>query len=355
MSIASIRVRGLPNLRNTCYLNSILQILLHTPGFIDNLKTYHRHQQKDTQEYRVSALLINFLLRYVDQSLPDKDVYDALVHFVRAFLAYHAQFAGQQDQHEYLMTLFKIIHDNIHLQKQFNIIGSPTSTQDRLEYKALQCFRLDAYSLSDARLDADSKACYVSPITQMFSGQFHYQTECRNPACRFVSDRFETFRAWEFPLGFADRTEVDLLEAMTQATSVIQLDDFYECDQCHVKTPSLRRCTIWRLPEILVIALKRTIYYTEEGRYVSFKDARAVRVPSQFDIRGHMTHDTERTRYELYATGNHIGAVQSGHCTAYACDLENKDKWYWIDDMGVTEITALDGSQVYLLFYRRCL
>jgi ubiquitin C-terminal hydrolase len=61
--------------------------------------------------------------------------------------------------------------------------------------------------------------------------------------------------------------------------------------------------------------------------------------------------------YELFATVNHIGSMQSGH---YVANVKVNDKWYHCNDAHVSlagpddgEAAMLKSEGAYILFYTR--
>lgn len=47
--ISTTEIKGFPNLNNTCYMNSFLQILIHTPNFIKELKKIKKEKKIDNE------------------------------------------------------------------------------------------------------------------------------------------------------------------------------------------------------------------------------------------------------------------------------------------------------------------
>lgn len=347
---------GLDNLGNTCYLNSILQILMNTPGFLRLFMRYKKQSKEPRGSTSDVATSFGELMDAYHHGSPDATKHH-LVMFIRIFHQSHDSFGlgfGQHDQHEYLMFLLRAIHDSIHVTTKFNILsdGQPTPTNE-LELASLKALRVDGMSTTDKMLKHDDKdnICYDSIVTRMFTGQYRSQTECQNPACKYMSNRFETFRSWELSIGHPDKDNVKLEESMNDFIGITQLDeeDSYECDKCKQRTRSLRKCTLWRLPEILVITLKRNIYHNVGHRHVSIKDPRVVHVPLMLDVKPYLSASRKNTKYKLYSTANHLGTPHGGHC--YSQILED-DKWFVVNDIEIKEGLA-HASHVYILFYQR--
>ncbi len=347
-------MKGLPNFGNTCYLNSIIQILANTPQFIECLKSFPlKLAGADGEELSlpVGIAFYKLLNSYHTRSDNESQLRGDLGSFITYFIRYHDSFGmGQQDQHEYLMLLFRIIHDTINAPCKFHITGQPRSDLDRLEQKALISYRIDGTSTHADNLQKSDTRAYDSAIFRLFTGQFHFQTECRN--CHYISHRFETFRSWEVPAGNPGKDTLTLEDSLEECTGVTQLavEDMYECDNCHIKTQSLRKCSIWRLPEILVINIKRNITHLVDGRFVTLKDPRAVKSPDVLVCAPYMSVTRDRSVYSLYATANHFGSPSHGHCMCYIKDGEG---WCYLDDERIGRTDRIDQNSQYILFYSR--
>ena len=90
-------------------------------------------------------------------------------------------------------------------------------------------------------------------------------------------------------------------------------NDLWYCPRCKKNQPASKKIDLWKLPEILVIHLKR---FSQVRRWGNKIDTLI-----DFPIRGlDMTHrvlgtDTEDSLlYDLYAVDNHYGGMGGGHC-----------------------------------------
>lgn len=287
---------------------------------------------------------------YHDDDSSGETLTDSLKAFIHQFQICHRQFGyGQHDQHEYLTFLLRTIHDTINSPSNMTIY--PHAEQlpyaDQLELDSIKSLRMEGMSLSTGNLDPEGKLCYNSVVVEMFTGQYRSQTQCQNPDCRYISDRFECFRCCELPIGNRGRPTVSIGDILTEFVSVTQLDDGYECDRCKQKTRSKRRCTFWRLPEVLIFNLKRI---NHDGRRLS-RDSREVDADQELDMSAYLTAPRpESSRYELYATGNHLGTDRGGHCYA---QIRTPDGWCTANDDRLITGLQPDARHSYLLFYRR--
>ncbi|KAG9160439.1 hypothetical protein Leryth_008823 [Lithospermum erythrorhizon] len=128
-------------------------------------------------------------------------------------------------------------------------------------------------------------------------------------------------------------------------------EDMWYCPNCKKHQQASKKLDIWRLPEILVIHLKRFSY----NRYFKNKLETFVDFPiDDFDLSSYLIKsDTFCHHYSLYAVSNHYGGLGGGHYTAFA---QHKHKmWYEFDDHRVFAVNEdqIRTSAAYVLFYRR--
>ncbi|KAL9425121.1 hypothetical protein AB3S75_032119 [Citrus x aurantiifolia] len=114
------------------------------------------------------------------------------------------------------------------------------------------------------------------------------------------------------------------LEAFLREEPLVPEDMWY-CPQCKERRQASKKLDLWRLPEVLVIHLKRFSYSS-----------------------------SRRQLYELYALTNHYGGMGSGHYTAHI-KLLDENRWYNFDDSHISPINEDDvkSAAAYVLFYRR--
>lgn len=142
------------------------------------------------------------------------------------------------------------------------------------------------------------------------------------------------------------------LEAFLREEPLVPEDMWY-CPQCQEQRQASKKLDLWRLPEVLVIHLKRFSY----SRSMKHKLETFVNFPIRdFDLTNYVVdkRSSKRQLYELYALTNHYGSMGSGHYTAHI-KLLDENKWYNFDDSHISPINEDDvkSSAAYVLFYRR--
>ncbi|XP_053147018.1 ubiquitin carboxyl-terminal hydrolase 43 isoform X2 [Hemicordylus capensis] len=145
-------------------------------------------------------------------------------------------------------------------------------------------------------------------------------------------------------------------------------DDAWRCPHCQVLQQGTVKLSLWTLPDILVIHLKRFRQVGEQRHKLS--------TLVHFPLRGldMAPHVAKRSRgskwgpwkhpapesspsnflYDLYAVCNHHGSMQGGHYTAY-CRNVLDGHWYSYDDSTVEPVLEDEVSTrgAYILFYQR--
>lgn len=130
-------------------------------------------------------------------------------------------------------------------------------------------------------------------------------------------------------------------------------EDMWYCPRCKERRQASKKLDLWRLPEVLVIHLKRFSF----SRSTKHKLETFVNFPiHDLDLTNYVAckSSTQRQLYELYALSNHYGSMASGHYTAYI-KLLDENKWYNFDDSHIIPMNEEDvkSAAAYVLFYRR--
>ena len=148
----------------------------------------------------------------------------------------------------------------------------------------------------------------------------------------------------------------DCLEEFTKEEKLGE-DDLWYCPRCKKHQQATKRFDLWKLPEILVVHLKRfsnsRMLRDKIDAFVDFpiegldleamvgEREVAMRLQKQgFDVSSLGLQDVDEPLvYDLYAVDEHLGGLGGGHYRAYALNHVTK-KWYHFDDSFVTESTA---------------
>uniref|UniRef100_A0A8C5WR29 ubiquitinyl hydrolase 1 n=1 Tax=Laticauda laticaudata TaxID=8630 RepID=A0A8C5WR29_LATLA len=145
-------------------------------------------------------------------------------------------------------------------------------------------------------------------------------------------------------------------------------DDAWRCPHCQVLQQGMVKLSLWTLPDILIIHLKRFRQVGEQRHKLST----LVHFPLQgLDMAPHVAKRSRGSKwgpwkqslteegqctflYDLYAVCNHHGSLHGGHYTAY-CYNSLDGRWYSYDDSTVEPVMEEDISTrgAYILFYQR--
>ncbi|KAG7487256.1 ubiquitin carboxyl-terminal hydrolase 43 [Solea senegalensis] len=159
-------------------------------------------------------------------------------------------------------------------------------------------------------------------------------------------------------------------------------DDAWKCPHCKQLQQGMVKMSLWTLPDILILHLKRFRQVGERRNKLST----LVRFPlTGLDMAPHMVKRTQSMRnlnlgawapswkqpsgqrhqpvdmtlpldyqYDLYAVCNHHGGMHGGHYTAY-CRNSVDGQWYSYDDSSVDLVPEEEVCTrgAYILFYQR--
>jgi len=140
------------------------------------------------------------------------------------------------------------------------------------------------------------------------------------------------------------------------------------CSKCKAHVPALKTMAVRRLPNILLIHLKRFDWGNSRGRKISYLvdfpleglDMRASELlEEEFHVGGNAGNEIDAT-YDCFGVVNHMGQMGFGHYTAYAREIDadnsvKKEGWYCFNDSDCRPVHSEDvvSEAAYILFYRR--
>ena len=380
---------GIRNAGNTCFVNSTLQSLARTPGFLQAL-----NMKKDTATS--SSALLQSLHSLLDKCsvLPDASGgYVALdASEVLANVAERAphlvvspksgQRQSQQDAAEFLLWLLDALHDDI---PRTNTSACSQNHSDFLITKEECSLKLQLANSEDmstiqgplielATVDwALQSKNGSSSIHDLFLGQIVEARECQN--CKKLSVNVEYFTVLPLPIPDQPASAALALESCFHCFSTVEELDHSNMMTCSciplqegnelILTPGKRIAMLSRLPKRLVIQLTRFSYSTKLKSVR--KNIAHIAIPTTIDIAPHIMESKfhanlskqKTVLYKLYAFCTHTGAQSTsfGHYMAYC--LASNGVWYCFNDGHVSEVRDIENElltnsilqNAYMLFY----
>ncbi|RIB16224.1 hypothetical protein C2G38_2247164 [Gigaspora rosea] len=334
---SGIGTTGLRNLGNTCFMNSILQCLSGTLPFaryfLDG--SFKRHINRDNPLGTKGELADKFatLIRVM---WSDQYVSVSPVTFKEAIGCFAPQFSGseQQDSQEFLAYLLDGLHEDLNLNYHNTEINDLNQDDDDLDNLPLNIASELAW---EKHLMRNS-----SIVVSLFQGQFCNRLMCMT--CGKTSTSFDVFMYLSLPIpsNIKNIKRVDLEMCLKSfiKEEILDGNDAWNCPRCNCPRRTTKQLSISRLPDILLIHLKRFSFYgpfrDKLETMVHFPIRRldlTPYVPSNSSDGGSRPNSQQMGPfvYDLYAISNHYGGLNGGHYTA--CVRNGyRNEWHNFDD-----------------------
>jgi ubiquitin C-terminal hydrolase len=187
-----------------------------------------------------------------------------------------------------------------------------------------------------------------SPLTDLIFGMMRIQYTCGG--CNTVHTRWETFNVLKVSLANdATGKPLPLMDCIQKELHDEYIDD-YHCDHCKLKTKTKKSQTIWKLPRVLILTLKRfTPMGTRDNSNLNY-DGKDMRFTDLFSPES--SENTKQKMYKLFATVDHHGHHMGGHYTSQ-CFSPVWKTWHRYDDESAFKIEEPHfGSETYILMFR---
>jgi ubiquitin C-terminal hydrolase len=292
---------GLKNQGATCYLNSLIQALYHTPAFRRAILQW----QYDPQVHRKESKCIPLQLQKLFANL-------------------------------------KLSESKAVETKELTESFGWTSREVFVQHDVQELLRVLFDSLSSSNL----------PINDLYEGTMRDYVICTQ--CKRVGGRKDNFL--DLQLVIQNAKHLDEALDNFQFEEILDGSNQYFCEQCNKKVDAKKGLKILSVPDVLTLHLKRfDIDYNTMSR---IKLNNEVIFPLTLDMNKHLRSnnsfetsemnvsdiDSKHNIYNLYAALMHSGTVGGGHYYAY---IRIKDKWYEFNDSTVTQIPEGDVEKAF--------
>ncbi|KAM7267330.1 hypothetical protein ACFE04_009496 [Oxalis oulophora] len=379
-------LRGFNNLGNTCFMNSVLQALMHTPPLRDYFLS-DKHNRYYCQKQRKSIInnngIINAGSNHNSSNLAglclacDLDAMFSAVFsgdrspyspakFLYSWWQHAANLASyeQQDAHEFFISMLDRIHEKVEKDKRKAMnIGSGDC-----------CIAHRVFS-GILRSDVMCMSCGFTSTTYDPCIDISLDLE---PSLGSSSAKSASTKTQHTCNGEADSTKstqncgistlIGCLDRFTRPERLGSDQKFF-CQQCKVRQESLKQMSIRKLPLVSCFHIKRFEHSTT--RKMSRKVDRYLQFPFTLDMTPYLSSSILRSRYgnrifpfddehnnsnelssefELFAVVTHSGKLDAGHYVTY---LRLNNQWYKCDDAWVTQVNEniVRAAQCYMMFY----
>lgn len=336
---------GLQNLGNTCYMNTIIQVLSHT---------YELHEFfKDTSwtgrvTNRIDSLilvefdkLIQFMWKENCTISPKGFV--SFVHKL-AKRKNNSNFSGwnQNDASEFLIFLLEGFHNALTYRVKISISGTIKNETDEVALKCWSRFR-DIMQNDYSDMVDIFYGIQATVIYDMTVGA------TRSSKRTVLSIAAEPFFVMNIPVPPSANNIYDCLNTHTEVEYLTGDNKWFndKLGDGGAKQDAMKEMSFWTLPKVLIIDLKR---YNYSGN----KNQRMIEFPLDgLDMRPYVIgYDKDKYIYDCYGICNHSGSMQGGHYTAFVKNANGK--WYHFNDsiVDVIDKKHVVSPKAYCLFYR---
>ena len=312
---------GLYNIGNTCYLNSVLQVLKNIPKF--TYKISEISKEYGAFLLSLKKLMVNICKSNVPSFSP-KEFKDSLDKECSRFSG-----NSQNDSTIFYLSLINIIHKKLNKAKKEN-------------YKKLDMKKCENKTLQEKFLIW--KENYLSKnqsfIIDLFFIYFINETECK-----FCNEKRQIFQCANY-LDFPIVSENGKIQNLEECFENYQIESKLsgKCDNCG-KNKLIQRIIILELPPVLIINLKRV---GENKAYFN-----EIEIPFNLDMSKIIRKVNNNSFYELKGFIKHSGDENSGHNYSFCKNMFN-DKWYEYNDSRCIPLDNLpDMDRIFFLCYTK--
>jgi ubiquitin carboxyl-terminal hydrolase 2/21 len=343
-----VRIQGMRNLGNTCYMNSALQALLSSNILNYRLLEYTQSHQNEVHQYspmlREYTALVHHLIdatndespgnklqgnkpnRRVQQHIIPRNFKDTLSKENNLFAGYE-----QRCSHELITFMLDDFTElPINLRKPITPLkDGDTPPPQKREFTGIRKILNDTYFGTSIVVIRCKECGNVKKNTD-----YHPIIQVPLPLSNDVRQKRNTL--------------ITIADCFNQykSTEICDGDSSIDCDNCKKRTTSTKRTELSYVPELTILAINR------------FRGTRKINDP----VKIYPKIELDGYPLRLISTINHSGSVNGGHYTAYVSRSWYDDKgeleehWFMANDSNVGEVDkerVFTDPLIYMAIYER--
>jgi ubiquitin carboxyl-terminal hydrolase 8 len=332
----SIGIFGIPNMGNTCYINSIIQILLHTPYF-----NYILQNTQNLKNNNMENIIVKQWIEFYTKTVLYKSISPHnLIYSIRKYIKKLDN--NQQDASEFLIQLIDIFKIALARPVRINISNTYGQNKNNLYiecYKRIQQLYSNEYS----------------ELVDIFNGMLITEIKYLNK--NIISRTFDSYSILQLPTPNIKISNIynclDLLwstETLTDYT--IDSTNIFESSSSLQNSSItnmvvLKTYYLWLTPKILILNLKK---YNTHNKFNTYID-----IPHNLNLTKYLYDGcTDKPIYTLYAICNHDGDMNQGHYYSYIF-IQHLNKWVIFNDSHIMYINEnqVSTKNAVCVFYRK--
>lgn len=389
-NITTRGLSGLTNLGNTCYMNSVIQVLSNTDIILayiksddfdkdlnnviieENNKKYKTEKISNDDMYANKKNTLSYRLYRVINHMWNENCEVSPIEFKKATDKLSIKFIGyrQNDSQELLCFIIDKIHDetksDVYIELELNDkIIKYKKNIDKLNKNIKKnpsnvsqlITQLDKYKSNNTKNELILESINYwkkvlkdnySVIIDIFQHLDLTTIKCKE--CNMYSYKFDHCNFFELSIPEYSKNNIsieDLLKFYIESEDLTG-DNKYQCSKCNKKTDAEKYTHIWHQPEIMILFIKK--YHNH-----IYKNNTKVEYDHTINMKPYVSKYWKNGNiYELYATIYHSGGLHGGHYMAYVKNPIDKN-WYLCNDSNISRVDFNDvlKSNSYLLFYRK--
>jgi ubiquitin carboxyl-terminal hydrolase 2 len=334
LSSTKMKVRGLKNLGNTCYINSILQCLINNPIFQAGITIVSEKFQDKINSEPLNSFYE--LYKTYKNPNPDSSKYldENLFNFKKALAIIDPKYSSnmQQDAYIFLGELIFKFHSILNESEVF--------TQPKLFRSTNSCDLIRTF----IEKKEVSNMIRKSIMGNLFQNMIVQEKKC--PNCN------KNFFDFQETLNFSISGLHNSLEQNLSLCFEKSIIDGYQCNYCQKSVNIENTSYIWESSPILVINFKK--YHTNNGVLKIKKNK--INIPKELDLKSyhHEKSIYQAKKYELTNLIIHEGTFQEGH---YFSLCKMRSDWILLNDQKAKPLKEkeikffLENENTLMCFY----